>query len=398
MTILEDQLVQKMIMRKDLSDDRINTYATVLNEYCTLTGLNPTQLIQEAKEDQTPYVNDKNQVIFPDADDRKLSFYLEKYNHYLIENGKQKSTRKQYLQAVRAFYREYNIELPKPITINVPRIIIKEGTVPGITDIRKALDFSNNLRNKALILLMATSGIRTVDIQNFKISDFTYATREYHEGDNIYDLLDLKDRYIDNIIPAWFFIPSKTRKKEKNVCLTFNTPECTQILIDYLRSREDLQETDPLFTATGKRMHKATYANIFETLNDNIFQKVDSKGKRFFRAHNLRTFFLSQYRQKTNDPFNLKLVAGHALPGVNDENYQELPVQPSREVYMKVIPSLSIRDTEIHVVKSKEYLKLERENEAKEQRLFELEERDKLRDKREVMMQKQIDNIKRKMK
>ncbi|MDO9157828.1 MAG: hypothetical protein Q7U45_00110, partial [Burkholderiaceae bacterium] len=223
--------------------------------------------------------------------------------------------------------------------------------------------------------------------RNFNIEDFTYATREYHEGESIQDLLNLKDKYIKNIIPAWFIIPSKTKKKDRSVCLTFNTPECTQALVDYLRSREDLKETDPLFEAYGRRMSKSTYSEYLQQLNDNVFNKVDSKCHRFFRAHNVRKFFLSQYRQNTNDSFYLKLVAGHALPGVNDENYQEIPIQPAREEYMKVIPALSIRDTKVHDIKSKEYLALERKNqeltesdEAKEKRLLELEEKDKMRE------------------
>lgn len=390
MNVLEDPLVQKMIMRKDLSTDRIKTYSVVLTDYCNLIELNPTEAILEAKEEQIPYLNKKQQIIFPDVEERKIAFYQIQYNQHLKDKNMSDNTRKSYLMAVRAFYRENNVELPKPITVNVERIIIKEGTIPKIEDVRKALEFSNKLRNKAIILLMATTGLRTKDIRNFNIEDFTYATREYHDGETIHDLLNLKDNHIENIIPAWFIIPSKTKKKDRSVCLTFNTPECTQAIIDYLRSREDLKETDPLFEAYGRRMTKSTYSTLLEQLNDNVFKKVDSKGHRFFRAHNLRKFFLSQYRQNTNDLFYLKLVAGHALPGVNDENYQEIPIGPAREEYMKVILALSVRDTEVHNIKSKEYLALERKNQ-------EYEERDEERAKENQALKDEMAEFKKEM-
>lgn len=37
---------------------------------------------------------------------------------------------------------------------------------------------------------MASTGIRSSDIRNFKVSDFTRATSEYHNSNCIEDLLD----------------------------------------------------------------------------------------------------------------------------------------------------------------------------------------------------------------
>lgn len=54
--ISEDIKIKQMFLRKDLSKTRKHQYVKTLNELFEITGKTPTQLINEAKEDEQPYL------------------------------------------------------------------------------------------------------------------------------------------------------------------------------------------------------------------------------------------------------------------------------------------------------------------------------------------------------
>ncbi len=366
--ISKDIKLKQMFLRKDLSKTRKHHYIKTLDELFEITGKKPTQLINEAKEDEQPYlVNDMPRI--KDIDDRKITTYFYNYYQYLLDRKLCNSTIDGKLKTLRAFYHEHNISLPKSIEIDVPINIIREGDIPNLEDIRLAVD-NSSIRNKAIILLMASTGIRSSDIRNFKVSDFTRATKEYHNSDNIGDLLDSK--YKKDIVPCWDFIPKKTRKTN-NICITFNTPEASEAIINYLKTRDNLREDDYLFLSQHKRQigsHGIIW--LFTELNDKFFHRT-KEGKRFFHAHALRKFFISTVKHYTSDYKKSKILSGHAVTKI-EVAYEEIKKSVMKEFYCQLIPYLSIRDTKVHTIKSKEYLELENELE------YEKLKHDKLKD------------------
>lgn len=378
MTPIEDIKLQQMIDRKELSKDRIELYKIVFNDYCRLTQKTPSELISEAREDQEPYLGKNNRILFTPKSERKLALYINQYYKYLKTKDLSEYSMDTYLKSVYAFYNEFDIELPKKINVKLPKVIIRKGDLPTIKDIRLAVDSTKELRNKAMILLFLTSGMRRGAIVNLRVSDFIEATKEYHNGDDIKTVLGIEDT--SNIIPNWLFFPSKT-EEYSNICLTFNTPECTEYILNYLKTRKDLKESDSLFNLTGSGM-----STVFRELNDRLFGKTKHSNKRLFMPHRLRKLFLTTFRKKTNDLFSLRLVAGHSLPTKIDDNYQEIPIEETKEEYMKVIPFLSIRDTKVHNIKSEEYIKLEMKN-------IELEEKDKAKEEEIKSMGERLDDM-----
>jgi len=188
--ILEDVKLNQMFLRKDLSETRKHHYIKTLKEMFEITGKTPTELIVEAKEEEQPYLYNGMPRI-RDIDDRKITNYFYEYFEFLLGRDILDFTVDFKLKTLRAFYHEHNISLSKPIEINLPVKVIREGDIPNIEDIKLAVD-NSKVRNKAIILLMASSGIRSSDIRNFKISDFTKATKEYPNSDNIEDLLNMR--------------------------------------------------------------------------------------------------------------------------------------------------------------------------------------------------------------
>lgn len=351
--ISKDIKLKQIFLRKDLSKTRKHHYVKTMNEMFEITGKTPSQLIVEAKEEEQPYlVNGMPRI--RDINDRKITNYFYDYYQFLLNRNLNNSTIDGKLKTLRAFYREHNIILPKPIEVNVPINIIREGDIPNLEDIKLAVD-NSSIRNKAILLLMASTGIRSSDIRNFKVSDFTRATKEYHNSDNIGDLLDGK--YKSNIVPCWDFIPKKTRKTN-NICITFNTPEATEAIINYLKTRDNLREDDYLFLSQYKKQigtHGIIW--LFTELNDKFFHKTP-EGNRFFHAHALRKFFISTVKHYTSDYKKSKILSGHAVTKI-EVAYEEIKKSVMKEFYCQLIPHLSIRDTKVHTIKSKEYLELE---------------------------------------
>jgi integrase len=359
--ISSDVKVRQMFLRKDISASRKKQYVTMLREVYEITNKTPSQLIAEAKEEEQPFIVNGVPRI-RDIDERKLTNYFYQYYESLLNKKLNNSTIDSKLKSLRAFYNEHNIALPRPIKLDIPIKIIREGDIPNIDDIRKGFMNATTLRNKALILFMASTGIRSSDVRKFKVSDFTQATKEYHNGNSIEDLLDGNYK---SVIPCWDFTPQKTRKAG-NICVTFNTPEATNAIINYLKTRNNLQEDDYLFISQyKKRIGPHGIIWMFKQLNDRHFHK-DNGGNRFFHAHAMRKFFISTVKHHTNDYKKAKILSGHAISKI-EIAYEEIKKDVMKEFYAQLIPYLSIEDTKVYNIKSKEYLDLENELSIKEE-------------------------------
>lgn len=377
MNIKEDPKLKMLIIKKNLSPTRRRMYKYNLKIMHQLTGLTPSQLIEEAKKEQMPYIDPQTQqIVFKDVEDRKITEYIYRFYEHINKENAKPATIQTRMSVIRSFYNMYKIQLPDKINITIPRKIIRKGDIPCLEDVKMGVEQARHLKYKAIILLVATSGIRSGDIRRFKIGDFLEASKEYHNG-TIEGLLQSKE----SIVPTWDFIPRKTRSNH-NICVTFNTPEASAYIIEYLKQRqlkgEILTEDSYLFVSTrGKYYSMKGFLWVFESVNQELFGK-DKLDMQFFRAHNLRKFFLSTFRQITNDLFSLKIIAGHSIANNNDENYQEIPVKELKRLYMKVIPYLSIKDTRVHTIKSKEFREVEKLLNAKDQEITRMNEELKL--------------------
>jgi integrase len=368
MTIFKDEKLNKIKIRKGLTTNRMKLYNLVFTHMFELTGKTPSELIEEAKDEEQPYLKN-GKIIFKNIEDRKITDYIYSYNHFLHKKKISTSTIDAYISVVRAFYNEYNIELPKPIKQNMIKPLIKEGDIPKIDDVRKAIESTNNIRNKAMILFLASSGMRIGDLIKFKIRDFVEATKEYHNSNNIDELLEMKNT--NNIVPIWYFVPAKTEKKG-NICITGNTPECVDLLINYLRNRDDISNNMPLFEAENRFMHPNTIITIFQRINDKVFFRKPN-GKRFFHAHALRKFFISTCNHNSGDLAKVNLLSGHSNKSSVHDAYNEVNTEVMKRFYTKLIPHLSIRETRVHDVKPKELIKLERESKLKDEAIGDLQ-------------------------
>ena len=364
--IRQDMKLQQMFIRKNLSKSRIDLNIIAFTKMYELTGLTPTELIDEALEEQEPRLIN-GQLRFKQINDRKITRYLYNYYFFLQQENYKLQTIQTRMATVRAFYNEYDVELPKNIQLQNNKPLVTEGDLPARKDILKALQSTNNKRNKALILFLASTGIRSNDALEFKVHDLIQGCKNY----NVTSLNELLNIDADNVVPGFYFRPQKTIRSG-NICCTFCTPECFKSLQDYLKTRPYLTEDSPLFTNRfNEKLSRDAVIRIFKTINDNEFGFVNNQ--RFFKAHNLRKWFVSQCNQHSGDLLKVHILAGHSISRI-DATYNEINVDVMRRFYISLIPHLTVNPTRVKSVKSREYLELERrlkEQELENQRLKE---------------------------
>lgn len=362
--IRQDMKLQQMFIRKNLSKSRIDLNIIAFTKMYELTGLTPTELITEALEEQEPRLIN-GQLRFKQINDRKITRYLYNYYFFLQQENYKLQTIQTRMATVRAFYNEYDVELPKNIQLQNNKPLVTEGDLPARKDILKALQSTNNKRNKALILFLASTGIRSNDALEFKVHDLIQGCKNY----NVTSLNELLNIDADNVVPGFYFRPQKTIRSG-NICCTFCTPECFKSLQDYLKTRPYLTEDSPLFTNRfNEKLSRDAVIRIFKTINDNEFGFVNNQ--RFFKAHNLRKWFVSQCNQHSGDLLKVHILAGHSISRI-DATYNEINVDVMRRFYISLIPHLTVNPTRVKTVKSREYLELERrlkEQELENQRL-----------------------------
>ena len=353
--IRNDKKLQQMFIRKNLGENRRETYIRVFGRVYQLTQLTPSQLLDIAKEEQKPKLRD-GQIEFKELEDRTITNIQYSLYSHLSDQGIANLTIKTELATFRAFFNEYNVQLPKNIDITADSNLYETGDLPTKEDILQAIQSTNNKRNKALIYFLSSSGIRPIDARNFRIKDFLKGC-SYYLGENA-TLEDLYNSDYEHIIPYFYFRPQKTRR-HGNICCTFCSNESVQSILDYLKTRYNVKEDDYLFASReGGRIAHSTYVGMFRAINDKEFGR-NRFGERFFQAKHLRKYFISTCNQHSGDLLKVRLLAGHTIADI-DKAYNEINIDAMRRFYISLLPYLNLHDTSVKTVKSKEYQDLER--------------------------------------
>lgn len=355
-----DIKLMQLVQRRNLSKEREKQYNIVFSELFLLLDKTPSQLLEEAKEEEQPYI-DKNS--FPRIiamDDRKVNEYQFRYHNYLTKKGNAETTKKEKLNSYRSFLKEYYIDLPRPIKFHTKPHRLRTSDIPTLEDVKNSLNYCKNYREKAIISLITTSGIRESDVVRFTIQDFLDATAIYHDG-RIEDLLS-KNPF--DIVPCYDFMPIKT-VNQGNLCVTFNTGECSYYIFKYLNERikegYSVRPEDSLFIGLKYPhfMKPAVILRMFQRLNKELKYGKDKNGVYGkFRSHNLRKLFSTNCRRNitkivnNNDKYTqldvISIFTGHTPPNMsnsevydavddmdNDDNYL-------RQTYESLIPYLRI--------------------------------------------------------
>lgn len=347
MTSNED-LVVEYIQTRDLSQNTHYTIRSKLNHYSNFQGLSLQELIDEADQEEEEGVRWKK---------RKLKTRLINYINYCKQYMKISSV-KTYLSVVKSFYYYHEIEIYHLPPINHKNAEVSEPItykdLPDKEIIRYAYELSIPVM-RAVILFLASTGMSKVDALKLTIQDFIEATQEYHNEDNIDDVLRELRQYEDSIIPTW----NNRRAKTNKYYVSFNTPECTDEILNYLelrQSKEKLQSSDQLFKISGDY-----YTIQFQIVNDIMgLGKVGAYNR--FRGHMLRKFHASNLKKAGMDRYQINVLQGKSNNSV-DEVYFFEDIDKLKEDYIQYMDCLLIFTDVKEVTKySPEYLSMVEEN------------------------------------
>jgi integrase len=347
--LIEDEKMSEFLMLRQLKPNTVKNYTIAMRQYCEFRRLTPTELIEEADREEEKSVKRWK---------RKIKLLLFNFCKDLRERDKQVSTIKLYLVAVKSFYREFDITLPN---IRIRAGDIKRETnldIPKPEDIKLAVENSNT-KYKAIILLMASSGMGAAEITSLKVRNF-YESLDIPIETDVTGNLHIhrpSDLLPKNPVPAWHI----KRVKINMEYYTFSSPESVDYIIRYLQSRQDLKPDEFLFPAKGldsdKQLKSQGLARYFSTLNNRC---RFSKG--FFHSHALRKYFASQLINKSNIPkTQIDWLMGHK-PNKQDEAYFKSQPDELKSKYIKALEHLVVMEkVEVREMTDERLQELERE-------------------------------------
>ena len=353
-----EEILEEIHHAKSHSKSSKKIYKNAVKQYCKYNKLSLSELIKEADEEEEAGIRWKN---------RKLKKRLIDFRQELIQNYK-KNTIQSYFNAIRSIYHYFEIEIHDLPALNKKNITISEPInyvdLPTKEIIKKALKIADN-RMKAIILFMSSSGCAKRETLNLTIQDFIDATKEYHNSNNINEVIEiLKER--EDVIPMFRLKRQKTNK----YYYTFCSPEAVTALISYMLTLEqEIQPTDKLFP-----IHEDYVTLLFIEINNIL--KLGKKGTyNRFRSHMLRKFHASQLYNAGLSLDEIDALQGRGKDPTHSSYFLEDP-EKLRQKYVEHLDCLTINlDVNSLEIKSPEYIELEQKYNEKEEQFNNMEER-----------------------
>ena len=322
----DKEIINEFIKVRNLNKRTVYGYNNAIKLYTNFNNMSLSELLKEAENDEENGVRWKNRKI----KQRLLNFRVFLQRHYLI------STVKVHFQRILTIYRQFEIEIH-----NLPPINLKNTNklkpimfedLPTKEIIKEAVNITNPLM-KAIILFISSSGCARQETLNITIQDFIDATREYHDSEDMYEIITILIKRND-VIPTFKLKRQKTNK----FYFTFCSPEAVSFILDYLIiSKRKLRNEDKLFK-TNLDYLNSYFNEINETLNLGKVRKYNR-----FRSHMLRKFHASALYNHEN---GLSLEEIDALQGRGKNNthssyFMENP-KNLKEKYINSLKSILI--------------------------------------------------------
>lgn len=188
-SVAEDPLLEQYFKKRKVSKSSQEQYALRMQMYRHVTGLTPTEAIDQADEDEEDGIRLRR---------RRIVQHLNDFEDFLDNIGYSENTVKVNMAFVRSFYRFHDIiELPvSKRTSRSNQYAENVSKLPDTADIIKGISFSN-VKYQAIIVLLASSGMRQGDLRNLRIKQFFNAINGYIEEEHhkigLADLEDMKE-------------------------------------------------------------------------------------------------------------------------------------------------------------------------------------------------------------
>ena len=358
MYMQDENFIQNIIDIRNISPSTQDIYRIVVTKYTRQNNKSMVELIDEAEKEEEERIRWKKRTLRT----RLLKFRSTLYNDYL------KNTAKRYFTCICTIYRHCEIEIGDFPPISEKNVkttrTINYQDLPDEEIIKKALSIAN-IRERAIILFIISSGCGRTEVSNITVQDYINATSEYHNSNNIYEVLNiLKDK--EDVVPQFEIFRKKTHK----YYITFCTPEAANAINVHLVSKEkEIHNEDKLFNISASNMNY-----VFNVLNDKL--ALGKKGTYTrLRPHMLRKFHASRLHNAGMSIDKVDSLQGRSKNKVHTAYFLDDPAS-LKEEYIRYMDAVMVEWNYKNLTyKSKEYLDLERDNLRKTKELNSLSSR-----------------------
>lgn len=152
----EEKILKYWFLRNNLSKSTQIQYTVAINLYSKIVGKTIEELYKEA------YFEEKERVMLME---RGYSTYVLEFKEHL-DHKYADNTVRNYINAVKSFYESYDIQQPK---VKVPQgdICLEKnyGKLLNREELKK-MARASNIRNNAIIYLMALSGMSQKELRD----------------------------------------------------------------------------------------------------------------------------------------------------------------------------------------------------------------------------------------
>jgi hypothetical protein len=348
---MKEELFQNFVIERNLSKSSIRIYRGALTDYSKFNKLSLTELIEEADLEEEERIRAKK---------RKIIGRLQKYRSFKIKQKTPKNTINTYFSKILTFYRHHGIEIPYIPPVNIKKDFHEKfDDIPTIEHIKTALESTKNLKHKAIILFISSSGTASAETRSLTIRDFIKATSDYHTSSRIGDVLPELEKQND-VVPLFELVRSKTDHFYYTCC----SPEATEMIIKYLNARKIKNINEKLF-----EISEIGLTVLFKRINDNNnWGKVGNLS--FFHSHALRKFQATAIE----DMGLVNTLQGRKSDPITETYFKHDPKR-IKEKYMEHLPKLTINKTIVNKIDDEATKELKKELNSKDKKIDDLESR-----------------------
>ena len=346
----DDELIDDFVRTRNLKQSSKQIYTSTINLYTKFNNASLIELLKEAEQEEETGIRWKK---------RTLKKRLINFRSWLTENYR-KNYVKSTMTRIITIYKHYEIEVHDLPPINNKNFIESEPItfkeLPDHELIKVALKIAKPLL-RAIILFQTSSGCARHEALSITIQDFIDATSDYHNENNIYDVIKvLKNR--DDVVPTFRLKREKTNKYYYAFC----SPEAVTEMINYLLTiTKPLKSENRFFD-----IHKGSVVRLFSQLNEELGAGKAGTYNRL-RTHNMRKFHSTRLDEDGLSRDVIDALQGRGKNATRDAYFLENP-DKLKELYMQHMHCLTINlDVNNLDLKSPEFVKLETELNEKTQ-------------------------------
>lgn len=344
MTIENDKYYQMFITEKNISEKTIKSYRIALTHYSKFHEKTITNLIEEADNEEEEKIRMKH---------RKIKQRLIRFRKWLINQNFSKNYIKGTFRQIKTFYEYFEIEIPKLQPTNIKeKYHERYEDIPKKEHIKQALESTNNIMYKALILFMSSSGSARTETHNLTVEQFIEATRGYHDEMTVEKILKQLEQQ-DDVVPLFQMVRQKTDYPYYTCC----SPEATNMIVRHLLKQKNFKLTNKIFN-----IKRDSISVAFNRMNKHNGWDKKPNNINFFHSHGLRKF----HSTAIEDIGFANTLQGRRADIITETYFKHNP-ERIREKYLEHLPKLTINKTIINSVDSevtkelREELKAERE-------------------------------------